>query len=254
MARQLRKISSTGDYHIILRGINRQDIFLDNQDYYKFMKELKNTKDKYNYNIYAYVLMPNHVHIELKDNKNEISKIMHRLSVSYSIYFNKKYERVGHVFQDRFLSKPVESTEYLLNLMRYIHQNPEKANISKTEDYKWSSYKEYLYQNGITDTSLILEKFNKDKNIALSNFQEYNHTLLNLKKDVDILEYEISLRLTDEQLINILKEKLGEQNLQNVQHYNKEYRMKVLKDINEIKGTSKMQIARVLGINRKLID
>lgn len=254
MARQLRKISSTGAYHVILRGINRQDIFLDKQDYYKFIKEMKNTKDKYHYNIYAYALMPNHVHIELKDNHNEISKIMHRLSVSYSIYFNKKYERVGHVFQDRFLSKPVENKEYLLNLMRYIHQNPEKANISKTENYKWSSYKEYLYHNGITDVDLILEKFNIDRSVALEQFKEYNQILLNLKKDIDILEYEISLKLTDEQLIDILKEKLGEQNLQNVQHYNKEYRIKVLKDINKIKGTSKTQIARVLGINRKLIE
>lgn len=254
MPRQLRQISSTGNYHVMLRGINRQDIFLDGQDYYKFIKEMKKTKEKYHYQIYAYVLMPNHVHIELKDDKNEIAKIMHRISVSYSIYFNKKYERVGHVFQDRYQSKPIENTQYLLNLMRYIHQNPQKANISKTEEYKWSSYKEYIYNNGITNTELILEHFDKDRNNALEKFKDYNQKILNLKADKEILEYEISLKLTDEQLICILKEKIGEQNIQNIQHYNKPQRDKILKQIGKIKGVTKTQIARVLGINRKLIE
>lgn len=254
MPRQLRKISSTGNYHVMLRGINRQDIFLDKQDYYKFIKEMENTKEKYHYQIYAYVLMPNHVHIELKDLNNEISKIMHRLSVSYSIYFNKKYERVGHVFQDRYQSKPVENTEYLLNLMRYIHQNPQKANIAKTEEYKWSSYKEYLYSNGITNTDLILKLFDDNRNSALEKFKDYNQTILNLKNDAEILEYEIALKLTDEQLIYIIKEKIGEQNIQNIQFYNKVHRDKILKDIGKIKGVSKTQIARVLGINRKMIE
>lgn len=253
MARQVRKISSTGDYHIILRGINRQDIFFDNQDYYKFIKEMKNTKEKYHYNLYSYVLMPNHVHLEIKDNKNELSKIMHRLLVSYSIYFNKKYERVGHVFQDRFLSKPVENTEYLLNLMRYIHQNPIKAQISKIENYKWSSYREYVYNNGITDTELILEKFDKDFNVALDKFKGYNQKIVDLTNDQDVLEYEIVLKLTDEQLIHIIKHEIGEQNLQNIQYYNKKYRDTILRNILQIRGTSKAQIARVLGINRKLI-
>ncbi len=254
MPRQLRRRSSTGNYHVMLRGINRQDIFLDKQDYYKFIKEMKNTKEKYHYQIYAYVLMPNHVHIELKDDRNEISKIMHRISVSYSIYFNKKYERVGHVFQDRYQSKPVENTEYLLNLVRYIHQNPQKANIAKTEEYKWSSYKEYIYNNGITDTELILEQFDKDKDQALKKFREYNQNMLNLKQDTEILEYEIALRLTDEQLIYILKEKIGENNIQNIQHYNKAHRDRILKEIGKIKGVTKTQIARVLGISRKLIE
>lgn len=253
MPRQLRQISLSGNYHVMLRGINRQDIFLDEQDYYKFINEMKKTKEKYHYQIYSYVLMPNHVHVELKDNNNEIAKIMHRISVSYSIYFNKKYERVGHVFQDRYQSKPVENTQYLLNLMRYIHQNPQKANICKAEEYKWSSYKEYIYNNGITNTELLLECFDKNRECALEKFKDYNQKILNLKSDKDVLEYEIALRLTDEQLIYILKEKIGEQNIQNVQHYNKQQRDNILKQIGNIRGITKTQIARVLGINRKLI-
>lgn len=254
MPRGARQVSFTGNYHVMLRGINKQDIFLDKQDYLKFIKEMKITKEKYNYSIYSYVLMPNHVHIEIKDNENNISKIMHRLAVSYSSYFNKKYNRIGHVFQDRYNSKVIENNEYLMNLMRYIHQNPEKAKISKTCDYRWSSYKDYIYKDGLTDTKLILNLFSKDETIALSEFTKYNNKILSLKESKDILEYEISLKLTDEQLIYIIKNKIGEENIFNIQRFNKKHRKEIIQMIKGIKGTSKMQISRVLGINRKELE
>lgn len=253
LPRPLRYVSSTGIYHIMLRGVNRQEIFLDNQDYFKFIKELKITKEKYDYEIYAYVLMPNHVHLEIKEKENSISKIIHRVAVSYSIYFNKKYERIDHVFQDRYNSKVVESDEYLLKLMRYIHQNPEKANISKTEDYRWSSYKEYIYNNGITDKEKILNLLNSDKENAIKNFIELNRNIFDLKTDKEFLEYEISSKLTDEQLIKVIEEKIGRDKLKNIKFLNKTYREEILKQIGKIEGASKIQISNILEIDRKTI-
>ena len=94
--REARNLTQSKLYHVIIRGINRQDIFLDNQDKRKFKKELKNTKEKFEYLLYAYVLMPNHVHLIIYDKNNNISKIMHSILVSFSEYINKKYEKDEH--------------------------------------------------------------------------------------------------------------------------------------------------------------
>ncbi len=163
MPRMARKVSSTRVYHIILRGNDRQDIFFDEQDYKKFIKEIKNTEEKYKYELYAYCLMTNHVHLVIYDKNDMLSKIIQSLAVTYSAYFSKKYERTGHLFQNRFLSKEVETREYLMQVCRYIHQNPVKAKISKIDNYKWSSFKEYINGEKIISTKMLLSLFRKYK-------------------------------------------------------------------------------------------
>lgn len=154
-----RKLSSTKVYHIILRGNNKQDIFLDEQDYKKFIIELRKTKEKYFYELYAYCIMTNHVHLVVFDRKDYISKIIQSLTISYSSYFSKKYDKTGHLFQNRFLSKEIETSEYLKRVCRYIHQNPAKAKIAKLDEYKWSSFNEYIYGGKIVSTKMILSLF-----------------------------------------------------------------------------------------------
>lgn len=163
MPRMARKESSTKVYHVILRGNDKQDIFFDEQDYKKFIEELKNTKEKYGYELYAYCLMTNHVHLVIYDKNNMLSKIMQSLEVAYSAYFSKKYEKTGHLFQNRFLSKVVEAREYLMQVCRYVHQNPVKAKISTVDKYKWSSFKEYLYGEKIVNTKMLLSLFREYK-------------------------------------------------------------------------------------------
>jgi REP element-mobilizing transposase RayT len=85
--------------------------------------------------------MDNHVHLLINEGDDEIGKIMKRINISYSYYFNKKYGRIGHLFQDRFKSEGIDSDAYLLSVVRYIHNNPVKAGLVKNiEEYKWSSY------------------------------------------------------------------------------------------------------------------
>lgn len=157
--REARKLTQSKLYHVIIRGINRQDIFFDNQDKRKFKKELKKAKEKFEYSLYAYVLMPNHVHLIIYDKDNNLSKIMHSILVSFSEYTNKKYKRNGHLFQNRFKSKPIENNEYLKTAIKYIHYNPEKAGIGSYNEYEWSSYKEYTNKNSydLTDTDYVLK-------------------------------------------------------------------------------------------------
>ena len=131
-------------YHVIIRGINKQDIFIDDQDKRKFIKEVFLAKEKFEFKLYAYVIMPNHVHLVIKEKQIDISKIMHRIQLAYSEYLNIKYSRVGHVFQGRFYSKNIENEEYLKSVIRYIHFNPDKAGIIRYDQYQWSSYKNYI--------------------------------------------------------------------------------------------------------------
>ena len=159
MARQIRKKSGTGIYHIMLRGINRQDIFEGDDDYLHMTMILRGMTERFDEHgvklpplctFYAYCLMSNHVHLLLQEREEDISNVVKRVGVTYAHYFNKKYDRSGHLFQDRFRSEPVDSIEYFITLLRYIHQNPVKAGIvENVVDYQWSSWKEYNSDNCI---------------------------------------------------------------------------------------------------------
>ncbi len=128
MPRQARKSSSTGIYHVMLRGINRQDLFEDDDDYLQFLRSLHllvECYDERGYRIpsfchfYAYCLMPNHVHLLIQEKTAAIGDIVKRITVSYAYHFNKKYQRNGHLFQDRFRSEPVDDISYFKTLLRY---------------------------------------------------------------------------------------------------------------------------------------
>ncbi len=164
MPRHARKLSGSGYYHVFIRGINRQQIFMDDSDRRKFLKGLKTIKADSDFKVIAWCLMTNHIHLLLGTNSDSISDIIKRLSCSYVSYFNRKYSRVGPLFQDRFGSEPVESETYFLSVSRYILQNPMKAGIAPTEDYYWSSYREYVGNPFITDCSILLSMINGTDN------------------------------------------------------------------------------------------
>jgi len=173
MPRHARKKSKTGIYHVIMRGINRQVIFEDDEDNDKFIETLKAFKTKSGYKIYAYCLMGNHFHLLLKVDAEELELIIKRIAGSYVYWYNLKYRRSGHLFQDRFKSEAVENDPYLLTVIRYIHQNPLKAGLCKDiSKYRYSSYLEYINEHpelvDIYDIFQIVDKetfvnFNKER-------------------------------------------------------------------------------------------
>ncbi|MBI2420813.1 MAG: transposase [Candidatus Levybacteria bacterium] len=132
-------------YHVFNRGINKQNIFLSDEDYKFFLGKLRRLRQKYDFSIYALCLMPNHFHVSIQTRKIPISKIMSSLTTSYSMYFNRKYNHFGPVFQNRFKSILIENDSYFLGLSRYIYLNPVKAGFVKDPaKYKYTSLREVL--------------------------------------------------------------------------------------------------------------
>jgi len=156
MARSSRLLMRNSSYHIITRGIRRDNIFLCDGDFEKYLSCLWKYKNKFNINIYAYCLMSNHVHI-LTDPADPVNlkKMMHGLNLSYATYFNYKYKKCGHLWQNRYKSSLVQKDDYLINVISYIEYNPIRANIcTRAEDYPWSSYRSRVLgeNNKILDT------------------------------------------------------------------------------------------------------
>lgn len=166
MPRVARMKCDNSIYHICARGNNKQDIFLDQQDREEYLKRLRRYKERYKVKIHAYCLMTNHVHLLIYDNNQDISKFMQGLSLSYVIYFNHKYGRSGHLFQDRFTSTMIKNDAYFLYVSKYIHLNPVKAHlVERPKDYQWSSYRSYLLGKDeckIVDCNFLLRYFKND--------------------------------------------------------------------------------------------
>lgn len=156
MPRTARQASNSNVYHVTARGAGRRRIFEDDEDRRFFTNKLYKLSEKDKVELFAWCLMDNHVHILVKADASDLSKGFHRLATSYACYFNGRHDHVGPVFQDRFDSFPVETEEYLLMTMRYIHLNPLDTGIVHPEDYRWSSYGEYVSESRLCNTSVVL--------------------------------------------------------------------------------------------------
>ncbi|MCQ2575701.1 MAG: transposase [Treponema sp.] len=157
--RKRRQYSPTGSYHIVIRGVNKQNIFFDDDDRNHFLKLIAKYKEKYNIKLQVYTLMDNHVHLSPDDKNKNISKFMQTVESVYARYFNKKYDRIGPLFQGRFASEIITDDIYWKIVVRYILQNPEKAGISLASEYKWSSYKLYNQKQNLVEKDKILDLF-----------------------------------------------------------------------------------------------
>lgn len=258
MPRIAREYSEIRVYHITIRGIDKQNIFFEEKDKYKFLKIVEDLKNKYNYEIYAYCLMDNHVHLVIFDKEQQLSKIMQSIEITYAFYFNKKYDRIGHLFQNRFFNKKVEDRKYMLQLCRYIHQNPQKAGISKTEDYKWSSYKEYISSPRIISDKLLLSIFSEDIESARKEFIKFHEKDVDENKESEIkniVEYELCEKLTDEEIIENICDLLEIKNVSEILKYNGKTRNEMIGKLKCLQSlSSKSQLARIIGVNRKVIE
>ena len=160
MPRTARTISSTGIYHVVIRGADRQQIFLEQRDYRKYLDLLGYYKSECNFKLYAYCLMDNHIHLLIHTHELALESIFRRLSTAYATWFNMKYDRTGFLQQGRYYSEAIETESYLYNAIKYIHFNPVKASLESYpgECYPWSSFSEYKSGVGdLTDISYILD-------------------------------------------------------------------------------------------------
>ncbi|MDA0772378.1 MAG: transposase [Cyanobacteria bacterium] len=163
-------------HHVYSRGLDRFNIFHDDQDRYKFLACMEASCVKYGFRIHAYCLMDNHYHLYLQSIQGNLSKSLQSINSRYSIYYNLKYERSGTIFEGRFNSKLVQSEKYSLNLIRYIHCNPLKAGmVTDLDEYRWSSYPIYVGKQepqGFFDCGLVIDSMSKQA--TTSNFRAFH--------------------------------------------------------------------------------
>ena len=147
MARPLRITIANLPFHILDRGNNRQIVFHQEEDFIYFLKLLKRYKKELKFKIYHFCLMSNHIHFVLEPTiEGSLPKIMMRITLAYSSYFNKKYRGVGHVWQGRYKSALIDKENYFIWCGLYVELNPVRAGlVSKPEDWRWSSYRFYAF-------------------------------------------------------------------------------------------------------------
>lgn len=259
MARQAREVSGTGIYHVMMRGINRQNIFEDDEDYTRFMELLyqmvcpvddKGQTLPSRCIIYAYCLMTNHVHLLIRDGSESLAEVIKRICTSYAQYYNKKYLRFGHLFQDRFKSEPVNDNAYFFTLLQYIHQNPVAAGITTdVTSYQWSSWGEYERAgNGIQSvcsTKAVLSRVALDDLRALVNEP--------LPKTVMVLDYDNGSSIkTDDEMKEFFVSSYGLKNPMDLQLYSRDRRNDILRSAKEF-GATIRQLVRLTGLSFGII-
>ena len=246
MARCARTKSGTGIYHVMMRGINRQQIFYDNEDYESFLDRLKIYKGISHYQIYGYCLMGNHIHILIRETDESLETIIRRIGSSYVYWYNMKYQRTGHLFQDRYSSETVEDDQYFLTVLRYILHNPVKAGTCKSPlEYPYSSAGEYLGQeHGITDTDFAIQMAGREELLSFFNQDNEDQCL------------EISERkkpgVTDSRALELICKAFGEDYRQGADVGNQDCLLLVPDLIAE--GISIRQLSRLSGISKFRIE
>ena len=243
-------------YHVMLRGNEKKNIFSDDEDKARFIDTIYHKKKDNGFCLYAYCVMDNHVHIVLKEQKDPISIVMKRIGTSYACYFNKKYKRVGHVFQDRFRSETIENDRYLLSVIRYIHNNPVKAGICKAHEYKWSSYQLYIKedkdQKKLQEYDEILNYFSEDRDRAIILFKEFS----NQENDIEFMDIKEEDALGDERALEYINSYLVKKNIPLKYLKKREYKRDrdiLVKDFIEKSQLSLRKIAEILDINRETV-
>lgn len=195
--------------------------------------------------------MDNHIHLLIKEGKEPIGHTMKRIGVSYVAWYNRKYDRVGHLFQDRFKSEVVETDEYLLTVLRYIHQNPVKAGKEKLiVNYKWSSYAEYIGQNKMIEIGFILDIFAEEREKSISRFKKY----MNEQADDNCIEIREVKRITDEDTKKMIQKYANVKMPTELQNMERIRRGEIIRRIKEVEGVSTRQIARVTGMSQTVIS
>ncbi|WP_026508612.1 transposase [Butyrivibrio sp. MC2013] len=247
MPRKPRTLSSTGIYHIILRSVNQHIIFEEESDYQKFLFVLSDCKEKYDIDIYAYCLMDNHIHLLVYIPDDKLPSFFQSLGSRFVRWYNNKYLRSGHLFQERFHSSVIENDKAFLSALIYIHNNPVKANMCNyMSEYRWSSINAYYgaknplvnvsfaYQIAGSKSSLLhffaKEATSSESSLFAEDHPESNHFL------------------TDEKALSIFKSITGLHSTSDVTYLPKVQRNNYVRALKG-KGLTIKQIARIMDIS-----
>lgn len=179
-------------YHVLNRGNNRQVVFVEDDDYRHYLEILQRYKEKFDFKIFAYCLMTNHIHLLLQVSpKASISKIMQAITIAHTRYYHYKYQCSGHIWQGRFKSPLVSSDEYLLTAMRYVEQNPLRAKmVERIEDYPWTSFHAHIQSKADNlvdrEENPVYNSLGADSEARRQAYKRFASTLLEEEKVSEI--------------------------------------------------------------------
>ncbi|SFI26407.1 REP element-mobilizing transposase RayT [Tindallia magadiensis] len=245
MPRQARKKSNTGIYHVMLKGIDDRNLFLEEGDRKKFLTQLFQAQKKSGFQLLAYCLMDNHIHL-LMEEMEDLGTVMKRITVGYVLWHNHQYGRAGHLFQNRYRSEPVENDTSLVAVARYIHQNPIKAGMTKKADnYTWSSYRQYLeaYHGKSThlSTDRIMGYFQSKKQFEI---------FMNQQNEEKYLGFEVAGKMTDSQLLVLIQQEYQ----RSPSELGTDKCRELIRDLYQQKRGSIRQLARVFGVSKGVVE
>lgn len=244
MPRTARKKSESGIYHVMLRGINQQNIFEDDEDCEKYLECLTECKAICGFTLFSYCLMGNHLHLLLQEGHEPLEQIFKRIGARYVFWYNWKYKRSGHLFQDRYKSEPVNEERYFLAVLRYIYQNPVKAGLCKgVREYRWSSY----YMSGM-DVSLV----SHEKVLGLLSPEELEAFVNEPLQEV-YLDIQEDNRVTDREAVQLMKKLCKVGSAAEFQQLPKEAKGKGIYKLHQNKCSIR-QIARITGTSKGLVE
>lgn len=210
MARKPRIEFPGAFYHVITRGNQKQKVFRAPEDQQKYLKVLASYKQRYRFLLHVYVLMGNHVHLLLETQETPLSRILQGINQSYTMYFNRKYKTVGHLFQGRYKAILCDRDEYLLGLVKYIHLNPVRAQKGGSIDaYPWSSHHAYAGRGdtvNLVDTDMALGMLSKRRATAWKAYLAFMEESPGLTKEHVYATVDQRLQ-GDEEFINWVKER-----------------------------------------------
>ena len=241
MPRRNRQFCDSGCYHIITRGVTRQEIFHDDMDRFKYLDTLQRFTLELDVDVLAYCLMDNHVHL-LVQAGDVLPMLIKKIASSYVYYFNHKYDRIGHLFQDRYHSKPIENESYLLTAARYILRNPEKAGVCSVQEYPWSSWHELESGEGFCKTQLLCD--------IIGDTQALKAFIL-AEDESDTADDRGAPK--DASALNILKRISGLENPEDIPKLPRKKRVAVIVEAKKA-GLTIRQLSRLTGLNRNTIQ
>ncbi|MBP5160182.1 MAG: transposase [Lachnospiraceae bacterium] len=247
MPRKPRIFSPTGIYHIILRSINQHIIFEEDADYQKMLFILSDCKRTFDIDIYAYCLMDNHIHLLIHSGEDHLASFFQSLGTRFVRWYNTKYQRSGHLFQDRYYSIPVEKEQQYLSTLAYIHNNPVKSSLCRyPSEYRWSSYNAFYGQkNPLVDTSFSFQMAGS-KDLLLQFFTT-DSTHFDDSQVIPALEKTRQF-MPDKDALIIFKEVTKLSSTSEAVNLPKSLRNKYM-DILHKKGLTHKQIARLMDVS-----
>ena len=211
------------------------------------MNVVRKCKEVSGFKLYAFCLMTNHVHMLIEAGEEPLEIVFRRIGTSYVKWYNQKYERTGHLFQDRYRSENVETEQYFMTVLRYILQNPMKAGMeSSLGQYKWTSYRAYEKGIGsITDTEYAESIFGgRDSLLTFCNEQN---------EDVVLDEDDYTWRIKDDEAIDIMKQISNCSSVSEFQQLDRKIQKNYVRDM-FLQKLSVKQISRITGMPRTTVD